>query len=131
MNRSGRTGRDGEHSAIQYLTSAGFLNVEREGRRAASLDLVAPDLSTPIEVKRQATLSIPAWTRKLEDVHGDRWALFVIQRDARKRVHPDLMVFPAAFGATLLRTYENLEAIDRVVQEVYRTDHPEVYEENA
>jgi hypothetical protein len=41
------------------------------------------------------------------------------------------MVFPAAFGATLLRTYENLEAIDRVVQEVYRTDHPEVYEENA
>lgn len=118
VNKSGRVGRDGEHTARQYLERAGFTGVEREGKRAASLDIVASDLSTPVEVKRRATLSIPAWTRELEERHADQWALFVIQRDARKGLHPDLMVFPAEFGAKLLYLWERhsdfFEALGRV-----------------
>lgn len=106
-NKSGRTGRDGEHKVVAYLEAAGFTGTEREGRRAASLDVVADDLSVPVEVKRRATLSVPEWTRKVADVHGDTWSLFVIQRDARKGVHPDMMIVPAAFGAELLKLYED------------------------
>ncbi len=105
-NRPGRTGRDGEHTVVAYLAEAGFEGVEREGRRAASLDIVAEDLTVPVEVKRRATLSVPEWTRKVADVHGDIWSLFVIQRDARKKVHPDLMIVPAQMGADMLRLYQ-------------------------
>lgn len=106
VNKSGRTGRDGEHTAVGYLVDAGFEGVEREGKRAASLDVVGPSLTVPVEVKRRAVLAVPAWTRELESRHGDTWALFVIQRDARKKVHPDLMVVPAAMGARLLKLWE-------------------------
>ncbi len=104
-NKSGRTGRDGEHTAVAYLTAAGF-TVEREGKRAPSLDVIGDDLQTPVEVKRRATISFPAWTRKVADKHGDKWALFIIQRDKRKGLHPDTVTFPAAFGAELLAAYE-------------------------
>ena len=106
VNRSGRTGRDGEHTAVAYLAAAGF-DVEREGKRAPSLDVIGNDLSTPVEVKRRATISFPAWTRKVADKHGDKWALFIIQRDKRKGLHPDTMTVPAEFGAYLLRLYEH------------------------
>jgi hypothetical protein len=110
VNRSGRIGRDGEHKANAYLALAGFLNVEREGKRAPSLDNLAEDLTTPVETKRRATLAIPAWTRQLRDRHASRWGLFVIARDARKKdSHPDLMVFPAEFGAKLLYVFEEVE----------------------
>jgi len=105
VNRPGRTGRDGEHTAVRYLEDAGF-SVEREGRRSPSLDVVGEDLTVPVEVKRRAVLAVPEWTRKIEQVHGDVWSLFVIRRDARKKLHPDLMVVPAAFGARLLKLYE-------------------------
>lgn len=116
VNRSGRIGREGEHIAIGYLAGAGFRvseergdgGLEREGRRAASLDIISDDLTVPVEVKRRGTLSVPAWTRELEGRHGSEWALFVIQRDARKKLHPDLLIFPAAFGAQLLKDSETL-----------------------
>lgn len=112
VNKSGRTGRDGEHTVVGYLADAGFEGVEREGRRAASLDVVGAALTVPVEVKRRAVLAIPEWTRKVNDVHGDTWSLWVIQRDARKKVHPDLMVVPAAFGAKLLKLYELSQRIE-------------------
>lgn len=106
MNKSGRIGRDGEHTVREYLEAAGFKDAVREGRRAASLDVIAPELTTPVEVKRRGTLDVPGWTRTVESRHGEIWALFVIQRDARKKMHPDLMIVPAAFGAKLLKLYE-------------------------
>jgi len=102
VNKSGRTGRDGEHKAITYLTEAGFQNVVREGKRAASLDLVGEDLPYPVEVKRRRTLAIPEWTRLVSNEHGRIWAMFVLQRDARRRVHPDMMIMPADMGARAL-----------------------------
>lgn len=107
-NPSGRAGRDGEHKTNSYLAAAGFRDVEREGKRAASLDNVAVDLTVPVETKRRATLAIPEWTRKVESVHGEEWALFVIQRDARKKLHPDLMVVPAQMGADMLYLREQI-----------------------
>lgn len=106
-NKSGRTGRDGEHKAVAYLEAAGFQGVEREGKRAASLDVVG--LSVPVEVKRRRVLAIPEWTRKVSAIHGNEWALFVIQRDARQNIHPDMMIVPAEFGAKLLRLWETDE----------------------
>jgi hypothetical protein len=111
-NPSGRTGRDGEHQANAYLVMAGFQMVDREGGRAPSLDNVADDLTTPIETKRQATISLPEWVRKVVSVHGkERWGLFVIRRDARKTdgLPVDVVVFPATFGARLLKLYEETE----------------------
>jgi hypothetical protein len=121
-NKSGRIGRDGEHLAAAYLAEAGFNGVEREGKRAASLDVVADDLTVPIEVKRRSTLSIPLWTRAVEAIHGDRWGLFVIQRDARKKLHPDLLIFPAAFGAELLKLYELNVAFNRALLRTETTE---------
>jgi hypothetical protein len=105
LNKSGRIGRDGEHRVVSLLLAAGFDGAEREGKRAASLDVIAADLSVPVEVKRRATLSIPAWTRKVTEAHGDTWALFVIQRDARSNIHPDMMIVPAELGARLLKLH--------------------------
>lgn len=101
-NKSGRVGRDGEHTTNRYLEQAGFKGVQREGRRAPSLDHIADNLTVPIETKRRAVLAVPEWTRTMAERHDDKWALFIIQRDARKKLHPDLMVVPAAFGARLL-----------------------------
>lgn len=105
-NKPGRTGRDGEHKVVAYLEEAGFQQIEREGKRAASLDVVGGDLTVPIEVKRRKTLDVPGWTRQVATRHGETWALFIIQRDARKNVHPDMMVVPAAMGASMLRLWE-------------------------
>jgi hypothetical protein len=101
VNPSGRIGRDGEHQAIQYLNESGFYDLEREGRRAPSLDIIGTQLPVPNEVKRQGALAIPAWTREMERRHSPRWALWVIQRDARRNLHPDLMIVPAVYGAHL------------------------------
>lgn len=108
-NPSGRTGREGEHQAREILEAAGYEDLEREGRRAKALDIVGDLLDTPIEVKKQKNISLPAWSRKSEDAHGDRWGIMILRRDMRKRVHPDMIVYPAEFGAKLLHLYELLE----------------------
>lgn len=115
-NKPGRVGRDGEHKVVEYLQRAGFEDAEREGKRAASLDIVAPGLSLPVEAKRRATISLPQWTRQLEERHGDRWALFIIQRDARKNIHPDLMVVPAELGARLLKLAEEMAEVRKALE---------------
>jgi len=112
VNRPGRIGREGEHKAIQYLVDAGFPlseerddeGIQREGRRAASLDVVGRVLRIPVEVKRRARLDLQAWARDLNTHWEDRWALFLISRDARRKdAPPDMMVLPAALGAKALK----------------------------
>lgn len=112
-NPSGRIGRDGEHQAIAILVEAGFHpDTEREGRRAASLDVVGPDIAIPIEVKRQKRLDIKAWVRLLQDRHDDTWGLFVIERDKRRReAIDDLLVLPARLGARALRALHEKEGL--------------------
>lgn len=113
VNKPGRIGRDGEHQAIAHLVEAGFHpDTEREGRRAASLDIVGPDIALPIEVKRQKRISLKAWVRLLEDRHPDGWVLFVIERDKRlKDAIGDLVVLPASLGARALKTLHEREGL--------------------
>lgn len=106
-NPSGRIGREGEHKTNEFLAAAGFTNVQREGKRAPSLDNVADDLTVPVETKRRARIDLQEWVRTLRDRHGHIWALFIHARDARKKdAMPSVMVVPAAFGASLLKLYE-------------------------
>lgn len=107
VNKSGRIGREGEHKTNRFLAAAGFTNVQREGRRAPSLDNVADDLTVPVESKRRARLELPEWVRQLHARHDSRWALFIHARDARRAdAMPSVMVVPAHFGAQLLKLYE-------------------------
>lgn len=120
-NPSGRIGREGEHSVIGHLEAAGFPDLIREGKRAPSLDVISdPDkvnredrLRTPVESRRRKKWDLKAWVRELTFQHNKRWALFLIERDKRrKEAVPDLMVVPAVFGARLLYVYEQAERVD-------------------
>lgn len=105
VNKPGRIGREGEHTATKHMVEAGFHpDTEREGRRAPSLDIVGPDLRIPIEVRRRKNINLKGWVRELVARHDMTWALFVIERDKRrKEAIPDLLVLPAPLGARALK----------------------------
>lgn len=101
MNKSKRIGTEGENWVRDRLRR--FWPTVDRGANKPGHDIVGAPL--PVEVKRQANLRIPEWTRYLQDLHGDRWLLFVLPRDARlKGSHPPLMVLPAEYGFDMLES---------------------------
>ena len=108
VNKSGRTGRDGEHRAAQIMRRSGFTDAERRLDRKPSEDI--DGLPVPLEVKRHKQVQYAAWTKKVRDRHSDGyWALMILPRDRRSKDSiPEAITFPAELGADLLYfAYEN------------------------
>lgn len=106
VNKSKRTGTEGENRVLGWLKPIWPL-ADRGGNKPGH-DIVG--VPVPVEVKRQKTLQIPAWTRWLRELHGDQWVLFALPRDLRaKDAHPELMIMPADMGVRLLALVDHYE----------------------
>ena len=68
-------------------------------------------LGFPVECKVRKSWSIPAWVRKLrriaaDDAGMDWWALFVSDRDLRRKDSPgEIVVLPKSFFYALIHNY--------------------------
>lgn len=104
-NPSKRVGTEGENRAVELLSGLG--GSVRVGGNAASNDVFVSTLpDVPFEVKRQATLRVPEWTRLMVERHGPRSGLVLIPRDRRRRdAMPESILFPMEFAIELLRAY--------------------------
>lgn len=105
-NPSKRTGTEGENRVADWLRE--IWPLADRGASKPGHDIVGIPL--PVEVKRHKTIRLPEWTRYLQSLHGGVWALFVLERDRRRKdAHPDLMVVPAELGVRLLSVAAHYE----------------------
>lgn len=105
MNKSKRAGTEGENWWLNNLLVKVWPSAERRQGNTAYSDYNGTPV--PVEAKRRKQLEIPLWTRRLQELHGDRWLLVVSPRDRRlKSAHPDMVIMSAPFALEVLLGWE-------------------------
>jgi len=88
VNKARRIGTGGENRTVELLEPLwGVFNpstgtgVTRLGGNRASHDIVGAPV--PVETKRQGTIRLGEWTRKMFTTHGRLWLYHLVPRDRR------------------------------------------------
>ncbi len=119
MNKSGNTGRGGEHYVADLLRPS-FPSAFRRTDRKPSEDIDG----TPwfVEVKKDKAWTVQQWIRKVCKRHGPdaKWMLWVVPRDRRRHdpEKPECIVMSKPLALELFKAYAELRDYKEMYYEV-------------
>lgn len=112
MNKSKRTGTEGENWWRDNFLKLLWPNAERDERRTPGSDFLGVPVA--FEAKRRKVWEIPKWTRYLTELHDDDWVLLVSPRDRRRKdAPPDLVIMPYTLALEVFDGWADDKGVER------------------